>query len=69
MVLTHLVVHGLFFAVIVNGTLLLVMLTTSPRVWGYSDYEDFSHHYKAHVRAVGPLVLLCMLFAGLVCYL
>lgn len=165
MVLTHLVAHGLFFAVIVNGYLLLVMLTTSPRVWGYSDYsdaikakvppqtvkekrlamiigipwmiftfgfpifstyvlksklggeipfwtaflnvftlallavagdlvildwlivntitpkfvmipgtekadyQDFSHHYKAHARSVVPLVLLCIIFAGVVCYL
>jgi len=40
MVLTHLVTHGLFYAVMVTGYLLLVMLTTSPRVWGYADYSD-----------------------------
>ena len=164
MVLTHLVAHGLFFAAVVNGTLLLMMLTISPRVWGYADYseaikakippqterekrlamiiglpwmlftfgfpifsgyalkaklggvipfwtaflnmfaltflatvgdlvildwlivntitpkfviipgtekadyEDFSHHYKAHVRAVVPLVLLCITFAAIVWY-
>jgi len=38
MILTHIITHGLFFAVIVNGYLLLMMVTTSPRVWGYSDY-------------------------------
>ncbi len=40
MILTHLVTHGLFYAVMVTGYLLLVMLTTSPRVWGYADYSD-----------------------------
>ena len=40
MVLTHLVTHGLFYAFIVDGYLFLVMLFTSPRVWGYSDYSE-----------------------------
>jgi len=164
MILKHVITHGLFFAVIFNGYLLVMMLTTSPRVWGYSDYseeikakvtpqtkkekrlalmvglpliifmfgfpifstyalksdlggeipfwvaflnvfglallatlgdvvfldwlivntitpqfviipgtekadyKDFSHHYKAHVRAVIPLVLVCVIFAGVVWY-
>ena len=165
MVWTHLLTHGPFYAVVVNGYLLLVMLTTSPRVWGYSDYsdaikakvppqtkkerrlaviiaipwmiftfgfpivstyvlksrlggeipfwaaflnvfvlaflavigdlvildwlivsrltprfvmipgtekadyQDFSHHYKAHARAAVPLVLLCIVLAAVVYYL
>ena len=40
MVMTHLAAHGLFYAVIVNGYLFLVMILTSPRVWGYSDYSE-----------------------------
>ena len=40
MVLTHLLAHSLFFAAIVNGYLLLIMVSTSPRVWGYSDYSE-----------------------------
>ncbi len=40
MVVTHLITHGLFFAVIFNGYLLLVMVLTSPRVWGYTDYPE-----------------------------
>lgn len=40
MVVRHLITHGLFFAVIFNGYLLLVMALTSPRVWGYTDYPD-----------------------------
>jgi hypothetical protein len=40
MVVTHVAVHGLFYAFIVNGYLLLVMVLTSPRVWGYSDYSE-----------------------------
>ena len=40
MVLTHIVAHSLFFAAILNGFLLLIMVSTSPRVWGYSDYSE-----------------------------
>jgi hypothetical protein len=40
MVVAHLVTHGLFFAFIVNGYLLLVMILTSPRIWGYADYPE-----------------------------
>ena len=40
MMVTHLITHGLFFAVIFNGYLLLVMVLTSPRVWGYNDYSE-----------------------------
>lgn len=161
MVLAHLVAHSLFFATIVNGYLFLIMVSTSPRVWGYSDYseaikakvppqtkkekrlaliiglpwiiftlgfpiystyilksklggeipfwtaflnvfvlvflatlgdlvildwlkitpefvmipgtekedyQDFSHHYKAHARAAVPLVLLCIILASIVWY-
>ena len=164
MVLAHLATHSLFYAIIFNGYLLLIMVSTSPRVWGYSDYsesinanvppqkkqekrlaviiglpwfiftvgfpiystlvlksilggeipfwmaflnvfvllllavlgdlvildwlivskitpefviipgteeadyKDFSHHYKAHLRAAVPLVLVCIVFAGIVWY-
>ena len=40
MVLSHIVTHGLFYAAAFNGYLLLMMVTTNPRVWGYSDYSD-----------------------------
>jgi len=40
MVLTHALTHGLLFALVVNGYLLVMMLTTSPRVWGYADYSE-----------------------------
>jgi hypothetical protein len=40
MVIAHLITHGLFFTFIVNGYLLLVMILTSPRIWGYSDYPQ-----------------------------
>lgn len=39
MVITHLITHGLFYAVIMNGYLFLLMISTSPRVWGYTDYS------------------------------
>jgi len=40
MVLAHVLTHSLFFALVANGYLLLMMVTTSPRVWGYSDYPE-----------------------------
>jgi hypothetical protein len=40
MVVAHVITHGLFFAVIANGYLLLVMALISPRVWGYTDYSE-----------------------------
>jgi len=40
MVLRHMMVHGLAFSLVVNGYLLLVMVTTSPRIWGYHDYPE-----------------------------
>jgi len=33
-----------------------------------ADYKDFSHHYRAHVRAAVPLVLVSVVFAGIVWY-
>ena len=30
-----------------------------------ADYKDFSHHYKAHLRAVLPLIVGCVLLAGI----
>jgi hypothetical protein len=40
MVAEHIVTHGLLYSAVFNGYLLLMMITTSPRVWGYSDYSD-----------------------------
>jgi hypothetical protein len=40
MVFNHVLTHSLLFALIVNGSLLMVMITTSPRVWGYADYSQ-----------------------------
>ena len=40
LVISHLITHGLFYAVIMNGYLFLLMITTSPRVWGYTDYPE-----------------------------
>jgi hypothetical protein len=48
MIWNHLLTHSLLFAFLVNGYLLLVMVSTSPRVWGYSDYSD---EIKAKVPA------------------
>jgi hypothetical protein len=40
MIATHLITHGLLFALVVDGYLLLVMILTSPRIWGYNDYPE-----------------------------
>ena len=40
MVLRHMVVHGLGFALVANGYLALMMIATSPRIWGYTDYPE-----------------------------
>jgi hypothetical protein len=40
MVFSTVVIDSLVFAAIANLYLLLMMITTSPRVWGYSDYPD-----------------------------
>ena len=39
MILKHLLTHGIFYSIIVTGSLFLMMVTMSPRVWGYSDYS------------------------------
>ncbi len=40
MIVKHLLTHGLFYAVIVTGYLFIMMISTSPRVWGYNDYPQ-----------------------------
>lgn len=40
MVWTHLLTHAILYALMFNGFILLLMITTSPRVWGYADYSD-----------------------------
>ena len=40
MIISHLIIHGLIFGIIVNSYLFLVMITTSPRIWGYQDYPE-----------------------------
>lgn len=39
MIVDHLLTHGLFYATVVTSYLLMVMVTTSPRIWGYNDYS------------------------------
>lgn len=38
LILNHVILHGLFFALIATGYIFLVMVTVGPRVWGYQDY-------------------------------
>jgi len=40
MVFNHMLRHGLFFGLVATGALFLIMITTSPRVWGYVDYPE-----------------------------
>lgn len=48
LILNHVILHGLFFALIATGYIFLVMATLSPRVWGYQDYP------KAIKQKVAP---------------
>jgi hypothetical protein len=38
MVMSYVLKHGLFFAAVGTGYIFLLMISTSPRIWGYSDY-------------------------------
>ncbi len=40
MIVSHLLTHGLFYALLVTGYLFVMMATTSPRIWGYQDYSQ-----------------------------
>lgn len=40
MLTTTTMLHGLIFGLIFNGYIFLMMITTSPRVWGYQDYSE-----------------------------
>lgn len=40
LILNHLILHGLFFTLIAAGYIFVVMVTVSPRVWGYQDYPE-----------------------------
>lgn len=40
MIINYVITQGLFYAVIVNAYLFLIMITLSPRIWGYSDYPE-----------------------------
>lgn len=40
MVLGHMMIHALAYTVVVNASIFLVMVSTSPRVWGYVDYPQ-----------------------------
>lgn len=62
MVMGHVLTHGLIFAVIANAYLFLVMISTSPRVWGYTDYPEA---IKNKVPAQTPREKLKALLIGL----
>ncbi|MFX1282930.1 MAG: hypothetical protein ACFFB5_04710 [Promethearchaeota archaeon] len=32
------------------------------------DYKDFSHHYKGHLIAVIPLILICVVFSAIIIF-
>jgi hypothetical protein len=37
---TYILGSSLFYGVVVTGYLFVVMISTSPRVWGYADYSE-----------------------------
>ena len=40
MVANHIITHGLLYSILATGFLFLMMVTTSPRIWGYADYPQ-----------------------------
>ena len=40
MVIRHILAHGLFYGSVLTAYLFLLMITFSPRVWGYKDYPE-----------------------------
>ena len=40
MIIEHLLSQGFLYAGIVTGYLFVMMISTSPRVWGYNDYPQ-----------------------------
>jgi hypothetical protein len=40
MLLIQSITQGLLFALLFNGYILLLMVSFSPRIWGYSDYSE-----------------------------
>ena len=37
---TFTLIHGIFYSLVVNGYLFSLMITLSPRIWGYQDYPE-----------------------------
>jgi hypothetical protein len=40
MLVTYTLLHGLICGVVFNGYIFLLMITLSPRIWGYQDYPE-----------------------------
>jgi hypothetical protein len=40
MLIEHFITHGLLYSITVTGYLFILMVATSPRVWGYTDYSQ-----------------------------
>jgi len=40
MILSHVITHSIIYSVTVTGYLFVLMISTSPRVWGYNDYPQ-----------------------------
>jgi hypothetical protein len=63
----------LVFLAVLGDLVLLDWLIVSKITPGFviipgteeADYKDFSHHYRAHIRAAVPLILVCIVLAGI----
>ena len=40
MICNYSITQGLIYALIFNGYIFLIMITFSPRIWGYQDYSE-----------------------------
>jgi hypothetical protein len=70
MLTTYTLLHGLIFGIAFTGYIFFLMITLSPRIWGYQDYPE---RVKAKVppqtrreRTIAGLVAIPFLFIAIV---
>ncbi len=59
MILAHIITQVFFYSILVTGYLLLMMVTISPRVWGYNDYpQEIKDKVPPQTRAEKRLAII-----------
>lgn len=71
MIVNYTLLHGLICGIVVNGYIFLLMVTMSPRIWGYQDYPQRikvkvppqTRHERMIAGVVGfPFILFVVVF-------